>query len=151
MSCRLEGNQLIVVPDGWYYAENVMSFADENTAATNENAAIAILQTHQKWLYRLIFEIDHRKICCGTKETLFSDTFTCFWGENRPLLAISTTVSKSCCNSKRKPPGIAGRWGLGGEIDPRPYSCFQILSSETLGIGIESHAAYAVQMNAKPF
>lgn len=42
MSCRLEGNQLIVVPDGWCYAENVMSFTDENTAATNENAAIDV-------------------------------------------------------------------------------------------------------------
>ena len=42
MSCRLEGNQLIVVPAGWYYAENVMSFTDENAAATNLNAAIDI-------------------------------------------------------------------------------------------------------------
>lgn len=50
VTCTLEGNQLIICPEGWLFAENQMKCVDEDNDATNDNTAIGAYET----LYLLI-------------------------------------------------------------------------------------------------
>ena len=63
------------------------------------------------------------KPVAALRKPLFQTPLPVFGVKIDPHWQYEQRFQKVLAALREKPPGIAGRWGSGGGIDPRPYSC----------------------------